>query len=80
MAPLPMTPHVWLFRQDAATIRIIQRVYDGRAEVVVLGSEGLRKHQLFETPLDAERFRGVLVTELLATGFELTWTNASPAS
>ena len=75
-----MTPLVWLFRLDAITIRIIQRDLDGRTEIAVLGSDGLRKRQLFETTTDAERFRSVLVTELAASGFELTWTNAPGGS
>jgi hypothetical protein len=74
-----MTPLVWLFRRDSATIRIIQRDAEPGSEVVVLGSEGLRSRQVFQTRTDADAFRAVLTTEFLGSGFVLAWTNV-PAS
>jgi hypothetical protein len=72
-----MTPHVWLFRLESATIRIIQRDEGSGSEVVVLGSDGLRKQQAFQTPADADRYRAALMDELAASGFRLAWTNTA---
>jgi hypothetical protein len=71
-----MTPIVWLFRLEAITIRVIHREMDGKAEVVVLGSEGLRKQQVFDARQHAEQFCSELHSELLSKGFTMTWTNA----
>jgi hypothetical protein len=73
-----MNPRVWLFRLDSAIIRVVQREFEGKAEIVVLGSDGLRKHQVFETAADADRFRATLELELRAGGFQLSWTNTTP--
>ena len=75
-----MTPLVWLFRLEGATIRIVQRDADGGVEINVLGSDGLRKQQLFQTATDADVFRAVLTAELVGSGFNLAWTNATSAT
>jgi hypothetical protein len=71
---LGMAPEVWLYTNDVATFRTVQRPTGDGIEVLLFGSEGERAEQVFNTVADAARFREAVEARILKRGFVLTRT------
>ena len=69
-----MTPQVWLFRNDSATMRTVQRETDEGIEVLMVGSSGDRAHHTFASSGEAATFREALRARFERSGFTLAWT------
>ena len=66
-----MAPDIWLYTNDVATFRTVQRQTDAGTEVLVFGSRGERAHETFATTADAAAFRQALEARILRSGFAL---------
>ena len=73
-----MEPHVWLYQKDLRTYRIVQRPAETGSEVLIMGPDGIRTRQTFQTAQDADRFRSTLTRRIVAKGFTLAWASADP--
>jgi hypothetical protein len=66
-----MAPDVWLYTNDSATFRTVQRQTESGTEVLVFGSTGERAHETFLTAADAAAFRLAVEARILKSGFAL---------
>jgi hypothetical protein len=66
-----MTHDVWLYRNDYHTFRTVQRQTDEGAEVLLLGPQGQRAHERFDTIDAAIAFREAVAERILQCGFSL---------
>ncbi|HEY6360785.1 MAG TPA: hypothetical protein VIX63_06750 [Vicinamibacterales bacterium] len=66
-----MAPEVWLYTNDGATFRTVQRRTEAGTEVLVFGSAGERAHETFVTTADAAAFRLAVEARILRNGFAL---------
>jgi hypothetical protein len=70
-----MTPQIWLFRKDEATMRTVQRATADGVEVLLVGSTGDRAHQVFGNAAEAMVFREALESRIQQNGFTLAWSS-----
>jgi hypothetical protein len=74
-----MAPSVWVYTNDYATLRAVQRDTDEGTEVLVVGSQGERVHHTFSTRPEACAFRQTLQQHICRRGFALKWSTGPTA-
>ena len=75
-----MAPQVWLYSNEFATFRTVQRPTDEGYEVLLFGSEGERAGHVFTTEAEAATFRTAVEARVLKRGLVLVRQPISPAA
>jgi hypothetical protein len=66
-----MNHDVWLYRNDCFTFRTVQRQTPEGAEVLLLGPQGQRAHERFDSLAAAAAFREAVAERIIQSGYSL---------